>query len=96
MVQLLTFSLRIVLYAKVSHETSGLNAVRPGQKQLSREIWNQAMSMNVKSDDGVADTIENTRRFNAVFADIVRRHPEQWIWMHKRWRTRPPGEPPIY
>jgi Kdo2-lipid IVA lauroyltransferase/acyltransferase len=50
----------------------------------------------VASDDAERDTIENTRRFNAVFADMVREHPEQWIWMHKRWRTRPPGEPPIY
>jgi len=50
----------------------------------------------VRSDDTPADTVENTRRFNAVFADIVRRYPDQWIWMHKRWRTRPPGEPSIY
>jgi len=50
----------------------------------------------VKTGDSAADTVENTRRFNAVFADIVRKHPEQWIWMHKRWRTRPPGEPSIY
>ena len=27
---------------------------------------------------------------------MVRAHPEQWIWMHKRWRTRPPGAPPVY
>ncbi len=50
----------------------------------------------VRSDDTAADTVENTRRFNAVFAEIVRRHPDQWIWMHKRWRTRPPGEAPVY
>jgi len=48
------------------------------------------------SGDRAADTVENTRRFNQVFAEMVRRHPDHWIWMHKRWRTRPPGEPPIY
>lgn len=42
------------------------------------------------------DTIENTRRFNQVVEGMVRRYPDQWIWIHKRWRTRPPGEPPIY
>lgn len=42
------------------------------------------------------DTVENTKRFNQVFEAMVRRYPDHWIWMHKRWRTRPPGEPSIY
>ena len=50
----------------------------------------------VRSGDRSRDTVENTRRFNRVFEEMVRRHPDHWIWMHKRWRTRPPGEPPIY
>ena len=50
----------------------------------------------VRSANRDHDTIENTQRFNLVFEDIVRRHPDHWIWMHKRWRTRPPGAPPIY
>lgn len=50
----------------------------------------------VKSGDRDADTVENTRRFNRVFAEMVRRHPDHWIWMHRRWRTRPPGEAPLY
>jgi Kdo2-lipid IVA lauroyltransferase/acyltransferase len=39
---------------------------------------------------------ENTQRFTRVIEDYVRAHPEQWLWVHKRWKTRPPGEPPIY
>ena len=50
----------------------------------------------VKSGNRSRDTIENTRRFNEAFAEMVRARPDHWIWMHKRWRTRPPGEPPIY
>jgi len=43
----------------------------------------------VRSDDTAADTVENTRRFNAVFADIVRRHPDQWIWMQQALADAP-------
>lgn len=49
-----------------------------------------------RSGDRDRDTVENLRRFNRVFEDMVCRYPDQWIWMHKRWRTRPPGAPPIY
>jgi Kdo2-lipid IVA lauroyltransferase/acyltransferase len=50
----------------------------------------------VRDGDREERTVENLRRFNRVFEDVVRRHPDHWIWMHKRWRTRPPGEPPLY
>jgi KDO2-lipid IV(A) lauroyltransferase len=46
--------------------------------------------------DSEADAQENTARFNAVLEDAIRRYPSQWLWMHRRWKTRPPGEPPIY
>jgi Kdo2-lipid IVA lauroyltransferase/acyltransferase len=43
-----------------------------------------------------ADVVENTARFTRVIEDFVRAHPDQWLWVHKRWKTRPPGEKPIY
>jgi KDO2-lipid IV(A) lauroyltransferase len=49
-----------------------------------------------RTGDAAEDVRRNTQRFTAVFEDMVRRHPEQWLWMHKRWKTRPPGEPPLY
>ncbi len=30
----------------------------------------------------------NTKRFNEVIERIILRHPEQWIWMHRRWKKR--------
>jgi KDO2-lipid IV(A) lauroyltransferase len=42
------------------------------------------------------DIRENTARFTRAVEDYIRRHPDQWLWVHKRWRTRPPGEEPIY
>jgi KDO2-lipid IV(A) lauroyltransferase len=29
---------------------------------------------------------KNTKRFNEALERIILRHPEQWIWMHKRWK----------
>lgn len=42
------------------------------------------------------DVVYNTERFSRVFEDMVRRHPEQWLWVHRRWKTRPPGEARFY
>jgi len=33
-----------------------------------------------------------TARYTRVAEDAVRAEPELWLWMHNRWRTRPPGE----
>lgn len=38
------------------------------------------------------DVTEATARLTALIEAQVRRHPEQWVWMHRRWRRRPPGE----
>ena len=43
---------------------------------------------------------DDVRRLTQLFTDIVekyvRRYPDQWLWIHRRWKTRPPGEPGIY
>ena len=50
----------------------------------------------VSTGNDEADVIENTRRCQAAVERAVRQHPEQWLWIHRRWKTRPPGEKPIY
>jgi KDO2-lipid IV(A) lauroyltransferase len=42
------------------------------------------------------DILENTRRFAKVLEEIIRKYPDQWVWVHGRWNTRPQGEPPLY
>ncbi len=44
------------------------------------------------TDDALADT----RRMNAWIEAQIRRLPAQYLWVHKRFKTRPPGEPSLY
>jgi Kdo2-lipid IVA lauroyltransferase/acyltransferase len=50
----------------------------------------------VRTGDTERDILENTQRFAKVIEQIIREHPEQWVWIHARWKNRPKGEPPIY
>jgi len=43
-----------------------------------------------------ASVEEDTRRMNAFIETRVRKIPEQYYWVHKRFKTRPPGEPGVY
>ena len=46
--------------------------------------------------DRAADTLEGTRRCTAILESWIRRYPDQWLWVHRRWKTRPAGEPSLY
>jgi KDO2-lipid IV(A) lauroyltransferase len=50
----------------------------------------------VRTGDLEADIAANTQLFTKVIEDYVRRYPEQWLWVHRRWKTRPEGQPPLY
>ncbi|MGD0403743.1 MAG: lysophospholipid acyltransferase family protein [Candidatus Acidiferrales bacterium] len=49
-----------------------------------------------RTGDEENDVRENTARFTKTIEDYVRAYPDQWLWVHKRWKTRPPGEKEIY
>ena len=42
------------------------------------------------------DILTNTAVFTATLEQYIRDNPEQWLWMHRRWKTRPAGEPAVY
>ncbi|PYS77411.1 MAG: lipid A biosynthesis acyltransferase [Acidobacteria bacterium] len=50
----------------------------------------------VRTGDDERDIEINTARFTAAIERHVRMFPDQWLWIHKRWKTRPPGEPDLY
>jgi KDO2-lipid IV(A) lauroyltransferase len=50
----------------------------------------------VRTEDIERDVFENTQRFAKAIEEIIRRQPEQWVWVHARWKTRPKGEAPLY
>jgi len=50
----------------------------------------------IRTGDEESDVIANTAKFTKVIENYIRRFPGQWLWAHKRWKTRPPGEKSIY
>lgn len=46
--------------------------------------------------DEERDAVANTQLFTAVLEQVIRQYPEQWLWVHRRWKTRPAGESPLY
>jgi KDO2-lipid IV(A) lauroyltransferase len=50
----------------------------------------------VRTGDQQKDIELNTARFAAAVERMIRLYPDQWLWIHKRWKTRPPGEPSVY
>lgn len=50
----------------------------------------------VNTGDNEADAVANTALFNRVLEAYIRKYPDQWLWVHRRWKTRPAGEPPLY
>jgi Kdo2-lipid IVA lauroyltransferase/acyltransferase len=50
----------------------------------------------IRTGDLEADIRANTQLFTKRIEDYVRKYPDQWLWVHRRWKTRPEGEPALY
>ncbi len=85
--------------ARVAQKTGA--AVVPGfllwSEQEGRYVlrFGEEIEM-VRSENTEMDSTLNTALFTAVLERSIREYPEQWLWMHRRWKTRPAGEAGIY
>jgi Kdo2-lipid IVA lauroyltransferase/acyltransferase len=50
----------------------------------------------IRTADRESDVVANTALFTKIIEDYVRRYPDQWLWVHRRWKTRPKGEKGLY
>ena len=50
----------------------------------------------VRTGDSAADVLANTAEFAATTERYIRANPDQWLWLHRRWKTRPAGEAGVY
>lgn len=49
-----------------------------------------------RTSDLESDILAATQQCNDVLETWIRRYPDQWLWIHRRWKTRPSGEPGFY
>ena len=49
-----------------------------------------------RTDDAEADILAATQQCNDALEAWIRRYPDQWLWIHRRWKTRPAGEAGLY
>lgn len=49
-----------------------------------------------RTGDHKKDIVETTAAYTAEIEEIIRAFPDQWMWIHRRWKTRPPGEDSLY
>ena len=50
----------------------------------------------IQTGNAEEDAMANTALFTRTLEDYIRRYPEQWLWVHRRWKTRPAGESSMY
>jgi len=80
-------------FAKLAHHSGA--AVVPGYA-----LWSESEGKYVlRFDPEIAmsgDVVVDTQRIHTHLETVIRRHPDQYLWIHRRWKTRPAGEAPLY
>jgi KDO2-lipid IV(A) lauroyltransferase len=80
-------------FAKLAHHSGA--AVVPGFALWSAEEQRYILRFYPETPM-TGDVQQDTQRIHAQLESVIRQYPDQWLWIHRRWKTRPPGEPPLY
>jgi KDO2-lipid IV(A) lauroyltransferase len=67
---------------------------RAEENKYVLEFGEQLQLADTGSDE--QDILANTQICTTAIESWIRRYPEQWLWVHRRWKTRPAGDPPLY
>ncbi len=63
-------------------------------------VWSEAEALYVlrfyPAIEITGDAERDTQRIQKQVEAAIREYPDQWLWIHRRWKTRPPGDPPLY
>jgi Kdo2-lipid IVA lauroyltransferase/acyltransferase len=80
-------------FAKLAHRSGA--AVVPGFALWSQDEQRYILRFYPEIPM-TGDVLDDTQRIHCQLESVIRGYPDQWLWIHRRWKTRPPGEPPLY
>lgn len=80
-------------FAKLAHHSGA--AVVPGFALWSDEEQRYILRFYPEIPM-CGDVVEDTQRIHSQLESVIRECPDQWLWIHRRWKTRPPGEEAVY
>jgi len=80
-------------FVKLAHHSGA--AVVPGYALWSDEEQRYILRFDPEIEM-TGDVQQDTQRIHSHLESVIRRHPDQYLWIHRRWKTRPPGEASIY